>query len=842
MADEIEKKDDFGQDDAPKTQQINFADIPDMLPLLPVRDVVIYSYMILPLMVGRERSIRAVDEALAEDRLIFLAAQKISTEEDPTPDNIYTVGTVAMVVKQLKLPDGRVKILVQGLAKARIVSFLESREFFKVKIEKIPDPATGPITIEVEALMRSIKENSEKILQLRGIISPDAVAILDSIEDPGRLADLVASNLKLRVEESQAILEVIDPVERLKKVNELLSKELELSAMQAKIQTQAKEEMGKTHREYFLREQLKAIQSELGEIDEKTKEIEEFRDKIAKAKIPKEVEKEAEKQLSRLGQMHPDAAEASIIRTYLDWIVELPWSKSTRDKLDIKNAKFILDEDHYNLEKVKDRILEYLGVRKLNKQMKGPILCFVGPPGVGKTSLGRSIARALGRKFTRISLGGVRDEAEIRGHRRTYIGALPGRIIQGLKNAGSNNPVFMLDEIDKVGADFRGDPSAALLEVLDPEQNHAFSDHYLNVPFDLSKVMFITTANVADTILPALKDRMEIIELSGYIDEEKLKIARQYLIPRQIKENGIREEDFNITDEAILGIVNQYTREAGLRNLEREIANLCRKIARKIAEGEKKVPRITAKNLSKFLGVPRFLPDDEQRADEVGVATGLAWTPYGGDVLHIEATPMEGKGSLLLTGQLGDVMKESGQAALSYFRSRAARFGMKEKFYFSKDIHVHVPAGAIPKDGPSAGVTMATALVSALTGIPVRSDVAMTGEITLRGRVLPVGGLREKSLAALRARIYTIIAPEQNAKDLDEIPRHIRRRLDFRFVKHMDEVLKLALKDGPAVEKKTAGTAGKKQTPKRIPPKNRAVRPTAARRLSKTESSAEREA
>ncbi|MBM3300971.1 MAG: endopeptidase La, partial [Deltaproteobacteria bacterium] len=512
----------------------------------------------------------------------------------------------------------------------------------------------------------------------------DAVAILDSIEDPGRLADLVASNLKLRVEESQSILEVIDPIERLKKVNELLSKELELSAMQAKIQTQAKEEMGKTHREYFLREQLKAIQGELGEIDEKTKEIEELRAKIAKAGIPKDVEKEAEKQLSRLAQMHPDAAEASIIRTYLDWMVELPWSKSTRDKLDIKNAKTILDEDHYDLEKVKDRILEYLGVRKLNKNMKGPILCFVGPPGVGKTSLGKSIARALGRKFTRISLGGVRDEAEIRGHRRTYIGALPGRIIQGLKNAGSNNPVFMLDEIDKVGTDFRGDPSAALLEVLDPEQNHAFSDHYLNVPFDLSKVMFITTANVADTIIPALKDRMEIIELSGYVDEEKLKIARQFLIPRQIRENGIKEKDFQITDEAILGIVNQYTREAGLRNLEREIANLCRKIARKIAEGEKKIPRMTAKNLNKFLGVPRFLPDQEQRPNETGVATGLAWTPYGGDVLHVEATPMEGKGNLMLTGQLGDVMKESGQAALSYLRSRAARFGMKEKFFFSK--------------------------------------------------------------------------------------------------------------------------------------------------------------
>ena len=806
MGNDIEKPDEFGTEDAPKAPQIDFADIPDVMPLLPVRDVVIYSYMILPLMVGRQRSIQAVEQALAHDRLIFLASQKVSTEEEPTPEGIYRTGTVAMVVKMLKLPDGRVKVLVQGLAKARIVSFLSTSEYFEVKIEKIPEPSAQPVTIEVEALMRSVKENSEKILQLRGIISPDAVAILDSIEDPGRLADLVASNLKLRVEESQAILEVINPFERLAKVNELLSKELELSAMQAKIQTQAKEEMGKTHREYFLREQLKAIQSELGEIDEKTKEIEEFREKIAKAKMPKEVEKEGEKQLSRLGQMHPDAAEASIIRTYLDWMVELPWSKSTRDKLDIKNAKQILDEDHYNLEKVKDRILEYLGVRKLNRKMKGPILCFVGPPGVGKTSLGRSIARALGRKFTRISLGGLRDEAEIRGHRRTYIGALPGRIIQGLKNAGSNNPVFMLDEIDKVGADFRGDPSAALLEVLDPEQNHAFSDHYLNVPFDLSRVMFITTANLADPIIPALKDRMEIIELSGYVDEEKLKIARQFLVPRQVRENGIKVENFRITDEAILGIVNLYTREAGLRNLEREIASLCRKIARKIAEGEDKVPRITAKNLHKFLGVPKFLPDEEQRGNEVGVATGLAWTPYGGDVLHIEATPMEGKGNLLLTGQLGDVMKESGHAAMSYFRSRAVRFGMKEKFYHSKDIHVHVPAGAIPKDGPSAGVTMATALVSALTGIPVRSDVAMTGEITLRGRVLPIGGLREKSLAALRSRIYTVIAPEQNKKDLDEIPRHIRRGLDFKFVTHMDDVLKIALAEDP--EKK--GRASRK--------------------------------
>ena len=643
MADDIEKRDDFEDDTQHKPQPINFDDIPDIMPLLPVRDVVIYSYMILPLMVGREKSIRAVEQAVSGNRLIFLATQKLSTDEDPESGEIYSLGTVAMVVKMLKLPDGRVKILVQGVAKGRIVSYLSSANYFMVQIEKIQEPAVEGVTIEIEALMRTVKENSEKILQLRGIVSPDAVAILDSIEDPGRLADLVASNLKLRVEESQQILEIIDPVPRLKKVNELLSKELELSAMQAKIQTQAKEEMGKTHREYFLREQLKAIQGELGEIDDKTKEIEEFKAKIAKAKIPAEVQKEADKQLSRLSQMHPDAAEASIIRTYLDWMVELPWSKSTRDKLDIKRAKQILDEDHYDLEKIKDRILEYLGVRKLNKQMKGPILCFVGPPGVGKTSLGKSIARALGRKFTRISLGGLRDEAEIRGHRRTYIGALPGRIIQGLKNAGSNNPVFMLDEIDKVGADFRGDPSAALLEVLDPEQNHAFSDHYLNVPFDLSKTMFIATANLADPIIPALKDRMEIIELAGYIDEEKLKIARQYLIPRQIKENGIKTRDLDLTDEAILNVINSYTREAGLRNLEREIANVCRKIARKIAEGEKKIPRITAKNLSKFLGVPRFLPDLDNRKDEVGVATGLAWTPYGGDVWTSRPRPWREK-------------------------------------------------------------------------------------------------------------------------------------------------------------------------------------------------------
>ena len=767
--------------------------VPEILPMLPVRDTVIFPYMILPLFVGRESSIKAVDEALAKDRMIFLATQKVSTDDNPAPESIYSVGTAAMVMKMLKLPDGRVKILVQGLAKGTIREYIQEKPLFVVRVQRVIEPPVGETSLEMEALIRSVKEQSEKVLSLKGILSPDVLAILDQIEEPGRLADLVASNLKLKIEEAQKILETFHPLQRLKRVNEFLSKEVQVSTMQAKIQSQAREEMSKTQREYFLREQLKAIKAELGEIDEKAQEVSELREKIKKAKMPSEVEKEANKQLNRLEQMHPESAEATIVRTYLDWLVELPWAVSTDDNLDIKKAKQVLDEDHYNLEKVKERILEYLGVRKLKEKMKGPILCFVGPPGVGKTSLGKSIARALGRKFTRISLGGIRDEAEIRGHRRTYIGSLPGRIIQGIKTAGSNNPVFMLDEIDKVGADFRGDPSAALLEALDPEQNFAFSDHYLNVPFDLSKVMFITTANILDPIPPALKDRMEVINLAGYTSEEKLKIARQFLMPRQLEENGITKDSLSMSDEALLRIISQYTKEAGVRNLEREIASVCRKVARKLAEEEKGPFQVSGINLHKYLGPPKHLPEEELEVNEIGVATGLAWTSVGGEILHVEATTMKGKGNLTLTGHLGDVMKESAQAALSYARSKAKELDLDPEFYEKLDLHVHVPAGAIPKDGPSAGVTMATSLISALTRIPVRKDIAMTGEITLRGRVLPIGGVKEKTLAALRAGIKNVILPHQNQKDLDEIPQYIRRRVDYFFVKDMDEILKKAL-------------------------------------------------
>jgi ATP-dependent Lon protease len=771
-------------------------EIPETLPLLPVRDIVIFNHMFLPLYVGRESSINAVDESLDKDRLIFLVTQKDPNDDSPKPDDIYSVGTVAMIMKKFKLPDGRVKILVQGLLKSRIKEYLKHEPCFQVRIEQIPDPVVTDIPSESEALMRNVKEQCEKILSLKGLISTEVIEILDSVNEPGRLADLVASNLRLKISESQQLLETINPFERLEKINEHLSKELEVSTMQAKIQSQAKEEMTKTQREYFLREQLKAIKAELGDIDEKTAEISDFSQKIKDAKMPPDIEKEARKQLGRLEQMHADAAEASIVRTYLDWLVEIPWSKSTKDNLDIKKAKKVLDEDHYNLEKVKERILEYLAVRKLKKKMKGPILCFVGPPGVGKTSLGKSIARALGRKFNRISLGGIRDEAEIRGHRRTYIGALPGRIIQGIKQAGSNNPVFMMDEIDKVGADFRGDPSAALLEVLDPEQNNSFSDHYLNLPFDLSNVIFITTANLVDPILSALKDRMEIINISGYTDEEKLMIAKKFLIPRQLEENGITKENAKISDKAILMTTSHYTQESGLRNLEREIANIFRKVARSIAENKHKLHRITPDNLHKYLGVPKYLPEVEQETSQIGVATGLAWTQAGGEVLYVEASTMKGKGNLTLTGHLGDVMKESAHAALSYTRSKAKELHINPDFYDNYDLHIHVPAGAIPKDGPSAGVTMATAVISALTKTPVKKDVAMTGEITLRGRILPVGGLKEKSLGAIRANIKTIIIPDRNKKDLEEIPQSIKKKLNYVFARTMDDVLQNTLLNG----------------------------------------------
>ena len=771
-------------------------EIPDVLPMMPVRDIVIFPYMTLPLFVGREASVAAVDEALSRDRYIFLSTQKDPSTEEPALEELYRTGTVAMIMRMLKLPDGRLKILIQGVVKARIQEFLQPRPFVRVRIERLVEPPVREGSLEVEALMRSCREKIEKILSLKNM-PVEILMVTENIQNPGVLADLVASNLRLKLEEAQGVLEEIDPVARLTLVNNLLSRELQLAEMQAKIQNQAKEEMSKSQREYFLREQMKAIRQELGDADGKSEEMEDLRGKIQAAGMPEEVQKESEKQLRRLEGMHPDSAESSVVRTYLDWMIELPWKKETKDNIQIAKAKKILDEDHHDLEKVKERILEYLSVRKLKDKIKGPILCFVGPPGVGKTSLGKSIARAMGRKFVRMSLGGVRDEAEIRGHRRTYVGALPGRIIQGIKQAGTRNPIFMLDEIDKLGADFRGDPSAALLEVLDPEQNFAFSDNYLNVPFDLSKTMFITTANIIDPIPPALKDRMEVIRISGYTDVDKLAIAKQFLLPRQLEDNGITEKQVRITDKTILAIIHQYTREAGLRNLEREISQICRKIARRIAEGEKGPYRITSGNLSKYLGIPKFLPETEGEEDEVGVATGLAWTPTGGDILFIEVSLVKGKGSVTITGSLGEVMKESAHAAITYTRSRASRLGLAKDFHAKFDIHIHVPAGGIPKDGPSAGITIATALISSLTGIPVRRDVAMTGEITLRGRVLPVGGLKEKALAALRAGITEVIVPEQNRKDLEEIPRHEAKQFTFSLARNMDEVIAKALTKNP---------------------------------------------
>ncbi len=792
--------------------------IPDVLPLLPVRDVVIFPFMIVPLFVGRERSINAVDAALTKDRLIFTATQMDVTKEDPEPEDLYISGTVCMIMRMLKLPDGRVKILVQGLSRARISRFLQTKPSYTVAISRIKEAEAPPPTLEVEALMRNVKEQLERLASLGKVVFQEVMMVLDNIQDPGRMADLVAANLGLKIEEAQSVLDTLDPVKRLEKVNDYLVKELQVAQMQVKIQSQAKEEMDKTQREYYLREQMRAIKNELGDIEEVSEEMDEFRDKIKKAKMPAEVEKEAYKQADRLEMMHPDAAEAALIRTYLEWLVDLPWSKQTKDTLDIKKAKKVLDTDHYDLEKIKERILEYLAVRKLQTKTKGPILCFVGPPGVGKTSLGRSIARAMGRKFVRISLGGIKDEAEIRGHRRTYVGALPGRIIQGIKQAGTVNPVFMMDEIDKIGMDFRGDPSSALLEVLDPEQNNAFSDHYLNLPFDLSKVMFITTANMADPIPEPLLDRMELISLPGYTEEEKLEIAKTYIVPRQLKEHGLTKKLLILQDEALGNIISQYTREAGLRNLEREVASLCRKIAKKVASGRTTPSVVTPKTLKSYLGIPKYIPEAEQEEDEVGVATGLAWTPVGGEILFIESSIMNGKGQLTLTGHLGDVMKESAHAALSYARSRADRFGLKPDFYKNLDLHIHVPSGAIPKDGPSAGITMAASLISALTKVPVSKDIAMTGEISLRGRVLPVGGIKEKCLAALRAKIFTIIIPERNKKDIEEIPKDVRKKLKFIPVKHMDEVLDIIFK------KKLTSKASPKKPPavKKAKPKAKA--------------------
>ena len=771
----------------------NDADIPATLPLMPVRDVVIFNDMLLPLFVGREKSVRAIEEAVTKDSFLMLVTQKDPGVEDPKPDEIYKVGTVSRILRMLKLPDGSVKALVQGISKARIVRYVQKKDLYLVQIEIIAENPIKKIDLKIEAMMRNVRDYSKKILALRGELTGDVSSILESINDPGKLADLVASNLKLKIKESQTVLEYIDPVKRLNKVNDLLSREVELSSIQAKIQSDVRDEISKNQRDYFLREQMRAIHKELGEQDERKQEITGYNKRIKKAKMSKEAAKEAKRQLKRLEQMHPDSAEASVIRTYLDWLVDMPWSITTKDIINIKNAKKLLDEDHYALDKVKDRVLEYLSVRKLNPESKGPIICFVGPPGVGKTSMGRSIARAMKRKFVRISLGGIRDEAEIRGHRRTYIGALPGRILQGLKQCGTKNPVFMMDEIDKLGADFRGDPSSALLEAFDPEQNFCFSDHYLNLPFDLSKVIFVLTANLTDTIPSALLDRMEIISLSGYTEEEKRIIAEKYLLPRQIKENGLKPKTMNISAGALQQLIREYTSEAGLRNLEREIGSICRKVARNIAEGGKRPFNITKGNLQKYMGVPKYFPEMDQENSQVGLSTGLAWTQAGGEVLYVEATLIRGKGDLIITGQLGDVMQESARAAVTYARANLSSYKIKKNLFENHDVHIHVPAGAIPKDGPSAGIAMATALISALTNKPVCKDVAMTGEITLRGRVLPVGGLKEKSLGALRAGIHTIILPEKNKKDLSEIPAKVKRKIKFVPVSSMDEVLSISM-------------------------------------------------
>ena len=793
-------------------EQAQDLEIPDSLPMMAVRDVVVFNYMIIPLFVGRPGSIEAVNEGLNANKLLMLVTQKDPTKDDPEEKDLYQVGMVSMIMRTLKLPDGRLKVLVQALSKARIRSYLQKKPFYRVEIDLIEEPESPEVTVETEALMRTVREQTEKIMSLRGLLSSDLMMIINNIEEPGRLADLVGSNLRLKISESQKVLETIDPVARLRLVADLLHKELEVSTVQAKIQSDAKEEMSRSQREYFLREQIQALKRELGDEDSYSQEIEDLSKQLRKKKMPKYAKKEARKQLRRLEMMHPDASEATIVRTYLDWFLDLPWRQSSADVLDLKVAATVLDEDHYGLDRIKERILEYLAVRKLNADTKGPIICFVGPPGVGKTSLGQAIAKAMGRKFYRLSLGGMRDEAEIRGHRRTYIGAMPGRILQGLKSVGTNNPVFMMDEIDKIGDDYRGDPSSALLEVLDPEQNNTFSDHYMNLPFDLSKVMFITTANRSDTIPGPLLDRMEVIQLSGYTLEEKMAIATKYLLPRQIKENGIKSNQIKIDDATLEIIISKYTHEAGVRNLERALGKVCRKIARKVAEGGKGPYVVSEKTVEKYLGPPKHLPETElDTSDQPGLVIGLAWTEVGGELLHIETSVLPGKGKLLLTGQLGEVMKESAQAALSYCRSRNKLLGVEPEYFDSVDIHIHVPAGAIPKDGPSAGITMTTALFSAISGKAVKRGFAMTGEVTLRGRVLPIGGLKDKALAALRAGITKVIIPEENQKDLVEIPEELRKKITFFPVKHMDEVIELTLGKIPASKAQPKKTEKKEQ-------------------------------
>ena len=778
-------------------------EIPQTLPMLPVRDIVVFPYMIIPLFVGRESSIRSVEEALSKNRLIFLASQKDITEENPTPEGIYETGTVAKIMRMRKLSDGRVKILIQGEAKARIKTFTKTSGSFEVSVEKVEDVIDPTQQVELLALVKTAKECIEKTIAFGKALSPDILLVLDDVNDPGRIADLIASNMGLKVNDAQKVLETSDTKLRLSFVCQLLQAELEVLSAQVKIRGNVQGDAQRGQRENFLREQMKAIKNELGENqDSKSEEMDELKAKIMAAGMPEQVLAESLKQLSRLERMHPDASESTMVRTYLDWMVDLPWGKQTEDIIDIKSAKAILDDDHYDLQKAKDRVLEFLAVRKLKATMKGPILCFSGPPGVGKTSLGKSIARAMGREYFRIALGGVKDEAEIRGHRRTYVGAMPGKIIQALRQAKTRNPVIVLDEIDKMASDFKGDPSSAMLEVLDPEQNSTFRDNYLNVDFDLSNVLFIATANLVENIPAALRDRMEMINIPGYTENDKLLISKKHLVERQIEANGITSANISFTDEGIKYLIAGYTREAGLRNLEREIGSVCRKVAKKIVMDGFTYIEINATTVPELLGPPRFTREEKMLESNVGVVQGLAWTQAGGEVLLIEALKMKGKGGLMLTGQLGDVMKESAHAAMSYARAHMDELGIDPEMFEKFDVHVHLPAGAIPKDGPSAGITLTTALVSLLTGTPIRNDIAMTGEVTLQGRVLPVGGIREMCLAALNLGITNIIIPLSNAKDLEDIPEQFKAKMNFILAENLDEVFAVAFEKSEKFMKK----------------------------------------
>lgn len=789
-------------------------EIPQTLPMLPVRDIVVFPYMIIPLFVGRESSIRSVEEALTKrDRLIFLASQKDITEETPTPETIYETGTVAKIMRMRKLSDGRVKILIQGEAKAKIKAFTKTSGTFEVSVEKVEDTVNAADATEIQNLVKKAKECIEKTIALGKALSPDILLVLDDVTDPGRIADLIASNMGLKVVDAQRVLETTNTKDRLALVCQLLQAELDVLTTQVKIRGNNRGEDNRGQRENFLREQMKAIKNELGEQqDSKSEEMDELKNKIIAAGMPETVQAECLKQLGRLERMHPDASEATMVRTYLDWMVDLPWSKQSEDKIDIANAKTILDDDHYDLQKAKDRVLEFLAVRKLKSTMKGPILCFSGPPGVGKTSLGRSIAKAMGREYFRIALGGVKDEAEIRGHRRTYVGAMPGKIIQALRQAKTRNPVIVLDEIDKMASDFKGDPSSAMLEVLDPEQNASFRDNYLNVDFDLSNVLFIATANVVENIPAALRDRMEMISIPGYTENDKLLITKKHLIDRQIEANGITSENIKFTDEGIKALIAGYTREAGLRNLEREVGSVCRKVAKKVVMNEANFVEVNAQAVAELLGPARFTREDKMLESNVGVVQGLAWTQAGGEVLLIEALKMKGKGSLLLTGQLGDVMKESAHAAMSYARAHMDELGIDPEMFEKFDVHVHLPAGAIPKDGPSAGITLTTALVSLLTGTPVRNDIAMTGEVTLQGRVLPVGGIREKCLAALNLGITNVIVPLACAKDLEDIPAQFKEKMNFILAENLDEVFAVAFEKSERFTKRLVNKKAEKKS------------------------------